>query len=344
MPKKLSKTAIINYSGFEVPKLLSIPILRSKNYFIVEGVSMSGDRPKDFIKVYEHDKTKKGLCKHQNPRTWIPYLAKVGDKWYPSESITEYLLNRIGETIGMNMAKSKLYLTTGQSKSDYQIRFCSRYFLSADEALVHGVQIYENYFRDKDFVREVEENKMERTFFTFQEAEKAIRTNFEANAELILKEFVKMLVFDALIGNNDRHFYNWGVIVDLKGKNNPRFSPVFDTARGLFWNDTESKLFRILSEKERIDTFLMNYVKKSQPKTSWDNEPEVNHIKIIQLLKNNYPDLIVYSNSIFDPAHLQKINKLLKEEFTLLLSPQRLTLIQKCLTLRFTILSEIINN
>ncbi len=60
MKKRLLKTAIINYSGFEVPELLSIPVLRPKNYFIVEGISMSGDRPKDFIKVYEYDRKKKG--------------------------------------------------------------------------------------------------------------------------------------------------------------------------------------------------------------------------------------------------------------------------------------------
>ena len=42
-------------------------------------------------------------------------------------------------------------------------------------------------FRDKDFVKEVEQNKMERSLFTFQEAEKAIRANFDENADLILK-------------------------------------------------------------------------------------------------------------------------------------------------------------
>lgn len=342
MLKKLSKIPIINHSGFEIPQLSSIPILRPRNYFIVENVSMSGDRPKDFIKVYEYNSSHSGYCRRQFPKTWIPYLAKVGDKWYPSESITEYLLNQIGEIIGMNMAKSKLYLTTGQNKMDYQIRFCSQYFLAPDEELIHGVQIYENYFRDKDFVKEVEQNKMERSLFTFQEAEKAICSNFENNSELILKEFVKMLIFDALIGNNDRHFYNWGVIVDLRGKRSPRFSPIFDTARGFFWNDSEQKLEKVLTEKNRIDTFMDSYVKKSQPKTSWDNT-EVNHIKLVELLNEHYPHLVEHAKSLFDPIHLENIEKLLEKDFKSLLTPQRIKLIQKCLTLRFSILSNIIN-
>jgi HipA-like C-terminal domain len=344
MKRKLTNTPIINHSGFKVPNLLSIPVLRPRNYYTIEDVSMSGDRPKDFIKIYEYDATKQKQCTRQNPKTWIPYLAKVGDKWYPCESITEYLLNRIGEIVGMNMAKSKLYLVAGQNKSNYQMRFCSRYFLSKNEELIHGVQIYENYFRDKDFVKMVENQKMEHTLFTFQEAEKAIRDIFKGDSESILKDFVKMLIFDALIGNNDRHFYNWGVIVDLRGKYNPRLSPIFDTARGFFWNDSEKKLIKVLSEKNRIDTFMNTYVKNSQPKTSWDNETEINHIKLVQLLKDNYPNLVSHSEHLFNQNHLQSIEKLLRDEFANLLTPQRLMLIQKCLTLRFNILSAIIHN
>ena len=98
-----------------------------------------------------------------------------------------------------------------------------------------------------------------------------------------------------------------------------------------------------MTEKNGIDTFMQKYVKNSQPKTSWDNEPPLNHIKLVQLLKNNYPDLVVHAKGLFDPKHLETIDKLLKDEFTPLLSPQRIMLIQKCLTLRFNILFAIIN-
>ena len=152
-----------------------------------------------------------------------------------------------------------------------------------------------------------------------------------------------MLFFDAFIGNNDRHFYNWGVIVDLRGKKKPRFSPIFDTARGFFWNDSEQKLEKVLPEKNKIDTFMDNYVKKSQPKTSWDSETEINHIKLVQLLKDNYPHLVAHAKNIFNPTHLDTIDTLLKNEFASLFTLQRIKLIQKCLNLRFHILSNIIN-
>ncbi|MBC8883138.1 hypothetical protein H9X57_06230 [Flavobacterium piscinae] len=52
-----------------------------------------------------------------------------------------------------------------------------------------------------------------------------------------------MLLFDALTGNNDRHYYNWGVISHIKNEHKPYFSPVYDTARGLLWNDSDKKLY-----------------------------------------------------------------------------------------------------
>jgi hypothetical protein len=63
----------------------------------VVDISIAGDAPKDFIKVYEYEKVRK-----TSPHLWTPYIAKVGHKWYPIESITEYLMNRTGEVLGMN--------------------------------------------------------------------------------------------------------------------------------------------------------------------------------------------------------------------------------------------------
>lgn len=166
MRKYLQQVPIMFSSGFKPPKLSHIAHLKKQNYYTDETVSMSGDRPKDFVKVYEYGEKN---CFRAKPKTWIPYLAKVGDKRYPSESITEYLLNQIGEVIGMNMAKSKLYIVANQ------IRFFSRYFLTDSEQLIHGAQIYATYLRDEDFVKKVEAEKLERTFFTFQFAEQAIR-------------------------------------------------------------------------------------------------------------------------------------------------------------------------
>lgn len=112
----LKPAKIENYSGYYFNWHGKIFPLRKGYYIVIEDKSVGGDAPKDFIKVYEY-----GTGLRSRPHTWTAYIAKVGHKWYPMESITEYLLNRIGEVLGLEMAFSRL-MVAGE-----QIRFLSRY-------------------------------------------------------------------------------------------------------------------------------------------------------------------------------------------------------------------------
>lgn len=49
-----------------------VPVLKRK-YFYKENVSIAGDAPKNFIRVYEY-----GNCRNDKKSTWIAYIAKVG--------------------------------------------------------------------------------------------------------------------------------------------------------------------------------------------------------------------------------------------------------------------------
>ena len=117
--KRLTKiTNIKNYSGgLKITKIHGkIKPLR-KGYHQVVEIDLTGDAPKDFIQLYEYSISRKADVK-----TWSKYIAKVGHKWYPLESISEYLLNQIGEVLGLQMAYSELRL------ADNQIRFLKQIF------------------------------------------------------------------------------------------------------------------------------------------------------------------------------------------------------------------------
>jgi hypothetical protein len=217
MKAHLHPDEIENYSGFKA-KRGKIEVLKRHQYYVTDQ-SVSGDAPKKFIKLYEY-----GNGVKRTPSKWPAFIAKTGHKCYPVESITEYLLNRLGEALGIRMAQSKL------AYGGSQIRFLSRYFLAPDQSLVYGAQIYAGYFGDdQDFVEEIERKKLAKELLTLQITQKAIIKFFPMYADEILEDLVKMLLFDAWVGNNDRHFYNWGVVVDIKGRQKPYFSPVYDT-------------------------------------------------------------------------------------------------------------------
>ena len=329
LPQLLKREKIRKRSGFEITSGAVLP-LRSKDYDVIQK-PLDGDAPKDFIRVYAY-----GQARRDAPRKWPAYIAKVGHKWYPNESITEHLLTRIGQELGLNMAHSCLRSAHGQ------IRFLSRYFLGPNENLVHGTEIFAGYLEDEAFVQEVEEAKAERDFFTFQFVREAIRAKFPDQAPSILEAYTRMLAFDAIVGNNDRHHYNWGVIVYPYPDHLPHFSPIYDSARGLFWNDPEEKLQKIEQDADpkRLRNFLDKYIRNSRPKTGWERIKSLNHIDLISNIFKDYPPLRPVLANLCDPRLVQNVRGLLGSEFGALISPLRQRMILRCLQRRLELLSN----
>ncbi len=251
----------------EIPQANRIKELRNSHYF-VEDKDLDGDAPKQFIRLYYYEKGN-GVRK-KNLRTWIPYIAKTAEKWYPNESVVEFLLNRIGEVLGLKMNQTKLLNINGQ------IRFLSRYFLAKNEVMIHGAEICGEYLEDPIFAKEIADDRQEsRVFFNFQFVSKAIFYVFEEDHERLLLEFVRMLIFDALVGNNDRHFYNWAIIRSVRKRGEPRFAPIYDTARGLFWNWDDEQVIRSLKDYHVRGRKVQNYLEKAFPRVSLEDNPEL---------------------------------------------------------------------
>ncbi|MXX13112.1 MAG: hypothetical protein F4Z86_06650 [Gemmatimonadetes bacterium] len=322
LKQQLSHEQVINWSGFDISSQGVLPPLRKGYYYNVVGQVIAGDAPKGFIRAYTY-----GEADRSNPRKWPAYIAKVGHKWYPNESITEHLLTRIGQLLDLKMAESFLVSAHGQ------IRFLSRYFLGRNQNLVHGAEIFSDYLKGDEFVEEVEQVGAAQDFFSFEFIEEAIREQFPGQASSILEGYTQMLAFDAIVGNNDRHHYNWGVVVHGHRKHEPYFSPIYDSARAFFWNDSESKLEVIKKDPnpKRLPAFIARYVKNSRPKTGWDGVNRPNHFALIQNIYQNYPDLHLVMSALCHPQLLQRIQETLNSEFGPLMSTLRREMILHCL-------------
>lgn len=152
---RIAQAPVLNDSGFRLRGLAGIAAVKPDRC-VVEDVTITGEAPKDFLRIYLH-----GEARRSNRKAWPRFIAKVGHKWYPMESITEQLLTRLGQTLGFVMADSRLFWVRGQ------LRFCSRYFLGPGESLVHGAEIFWGYLNDRDFVERIEAEKQARNLFTF---------------------------------------------------------------------------------------------------------------------------------------------------------------------------------
>ena len=287
-----------------------------KELYRIEDYPLHGDAPKSLIII-----------------GGIKYIAKTGHKWYPIESITEYLLNQLGCIFGLNMAECRLAVLNDQ------LRFLSKWFLFGTEYLVHGSEIFDNYLNDVQFVREIEKQKMARELFTLQFVEKSVK-HFSAKYHYtIMHNLVKLLLYDALVGNNDRHFENWAVIVKTEDRSDPIFSPIYDTARGLFWNQSEQSL------ESFTDAKIKKYSQNSKPKLGWDGvkDKDLNHFRLVEEIYKN--EFYITKNEIFDlfsPMVIDRMKQCVNNNYTTLMSPRRIEVITKCLDFRYQTIKNIL--
>lgn len=321
------------FTGFKIRRFGQIPTIKKHQYLILDQ-PITGEAPKNFIKHYEY-----GIGRKINPLSWDSFIAKTGDKWYPNESITEQLLTCLGRSLGFNMADSKLRIIGNQ------IRFLSRYFLKPEQQLIHGADIYFGYFdNDQDFVNNIENQNEARNLLTLQLTAKAIEKIFPDQHIQIVNQLIKMLLFDAWVGNKDRHFYNWGIISSIKNKHKPYFSPIYDTARALFWNYSEKKVVTLLRNPNELNKALNRYSQNSKPKIGWEGEGDINHFKLFKLIYDNEFGISKTEvKDFFNTNKFQLCVDILDVGFSDLMSKSRICLIKQVLKFRHEKIIEIIN-
>jgi len=314
-----------------------IPLLKNSNYYVENDIMLTGDAPKQYIKAYIYYKN---CPRKNNPRNWHGYYAKFGGKSYPHESIIEFGINKIGEALGLYMNETALVMVNGQ------IRFLSKDFINNKSSkLIHGVEILCEYYEDKDFVHEInQDRKKRREFLTFKEIEKAIQHVHPIQCDEILKELVKLIAFDAIVGNNDRHFYNWGVVGNIFSESNKKvnFSPIYDTARGLLWNKTEEKVLNMHSQFLNGSDEIHHFIKKSKPRFSFEENTKANHFELAEYLIRNNQNYKNIFEQLLTLEQEQNVISVLKGTIYRYLSSERCHLITEILKLRFNKLRKVL--
>lgn len=314
----------------------SIALLKETNYY-VKNIQLDGDAPKQFIKAYFYEEG--STVRKNSRRSWAAFIAKTAEKWYPHESVIEFMINRVGEELGLRMNEIRLVRANGQ------IRFLSRYFLHKDERLIHGAEICGEHLGDMDMAKEIAENrKTARELFTFEFIRDAIRSVFPDCFEALLHELVKMIVFDGLTGNNDRHFYNWGVI-DTKKKTSklPSFAPLYDSARGLLWNMSDDAVIIHLDEylrysnaaTKKYGSKIVNYIRDAAPRISIEGNEKATHFELIHFLKCYNSEYRQIADEMASVEQEKRVLDMLESEFYPMFIQERRELLTIILQQRF---------
>ena len=104
----------------------------------------------------------------------------------------------------------------------------------------------------------------------------------------------KILLFDALIGNSDRHHSNWGITVtkaflavekNEKEVNVMTMSPLYDNGSSLCSYINENDIETILKDKMKYEAIINT---KSKSAIGWNNIRPIRHFELIKKLKEEY--------------------------------------------------------
>jgi len=113
-------------------------------------------------------------------------------------------------------------------------------------------------------------------------------------------DLAKILAFDALIGNTDRHHDNWGILLTQSTDGIiASLSPAFDNGTSMGYEIFEENFHKFNTEEK-----LMHYIGKGTHHLRWhqDDTARMSHSELLVKLVRTYPDLkeAVLSCLIFD--------------------------------------------
>ena len=269
-----------------------------------------------------------------SPET-LGYIAKKGRmKADARECVTEEIISKIGAMLPVEMARSKLVRI-----SKHDVRFLSQNFVvHGQHELLHGIELVARYFQtnpsEVESAFELQDRKMEQNFYTVGNILTVLKDLYPNEFRVLKEGFLKMLAFDAFIGAPDRHGMNWGILAPLVNSRPIRFSPIFDTARGLFREYSDADLIKKAKQQGR-EYFLENYANRSRPIFSTGQAQPDNHFSLVKWISVEYPNTCRNTMCrVFNGVDLPSIERMLQRRFRRIITQDRIGFIRDLLALR----------
>lgn len=264
------------------------------------------------------------------------YLFKRSKKSYPDQFWGEVIAYRVGCLLGVSVPPAFVAINSGSQISGALIEW----FYIPPEMFVHGGDFMQMVRPDFDRDRGVKHN-LEDIRVLMQ----ALQPRFEA--EFSWRQWwVDALLFDALIGNTDRHQDNWGLLATsiADKKFNLRMSPLFDNGTSLGHERFTDRV------KNWSDETLASYVGKGKHhvKWKWSNEeaPINGHFALLQKAADNWQGTRAraLARLEFDEDDMvNSIRDLVDIESPVPLTVDRLNFVIRLLRTRFNLLKEFLN-
>lgn len=323
------------------------------------GQSTTGTREKEILINPDSGK----VC-------FLKYSMCKPGRDYTTEYWSEIIAYEVGRHLGFNVLEYDLAEKNGRFGC-----ISENMVDTESEQLIEGHSILTNYDASYD-----PEDKSMYHMYTFSFVRKAFEKYGYGS---FVNEFINILIFDAIIGNRDRHQSNWGFI---HKRNTPRekeedekyikkvlrtlkvgkkrnivdfskdvMSPIYDSGCCLGRELSEDSINQKLKDSVSFDSFI----RKSQAELRRDDMPtkKVTHFELLQFIMESDPTFDAYIKeriaevcSLFDEGWIKRLIENIeanipeRSKSKCKISDNRKQFIIKILSTRISKLKELIEN
>ena len=276
---------------------------------------------------------------------WLYFFKtslKKGDKDYTYEFWSEVIASEVGRMLGFDT------LVYDVAANKQTLGCLSKLMINPScEQLDEGTKWIKRY--------QIAYDADNRDAYTFQIIDAALNSLFKGMG--FSEKLISILVFDSIIGNEDRHQENWGIIVSteiqdvsrgfLFSKKTPvpkttyKFAPIYDSGSSLGRELHEEKVNQMLTNQVQLDA----YINRGQSEIHWEGEHgKQKHFTLLDKISSIGYGTVIQNEinriqEMYRPEKIisiiQHIDDCLPEAFKAqIIPPKRKELLIKLLTLR----------
>ena len=208
----------------------------------------------------------------------MKYPRKFDDDRVNWEDVNEIIAAEIAKILGLKTVSAEIAYRNG-NRGCLMIHFINQY--NADSGETGAALLSAELGKPYDDLKEDNLPSIELVEKSFSVIESL--PYFQA----IKHDFVAMNIFDLLIGNQDRHPFNWQIL--FKG-NKHFFGPLYDNGASLGWQLPDLKLQGMLDSESKMNKYFKNMKVKSG--LFENTQPPLKSLQVLSYCIKHYQDEI----------------------------------------------------